>query len=207
MGLDDPDFALRRSRDLHAPDPGPGKLLLGQHPQSAAPRFVLAYHYLTQGHAEAAVRQLKIVSNLQPKDQLTAQLIQQIQHTEQPATGTGVAAAPALDDPDACHGPDDRRDSSRRKLVGSWTAQPAPGTVITVTFVDEGHFTWKVSRQGKDQQFDGKSSYENGLLTLVQDQNSNAMVGNIAWKDADHFTFKVLGGGTTDPGLSFARSA
>ena len=53
---------------------------------------MLAYHYLTQGHAEAAVRQLKIVSTLQPKDQLTAQLIQQLQHTDQTASATDLTA-------------------------------------------------------------------------------------------------------------------
>ena len=76
-----------------------------------------------------------------------------------------------------------------------------------MTFVDKGHFTWKVTRQGKDQQFGGTSSYENGILTLVQEQNNNAMVGNVVWKDASHFTFKVLGGGTTDPGLSFTKAS
>ncbi len=172
-----------------------------QHPQSAAPRFVLGYHYLTQGHAEAAVRQFTIVNKLQPKDQLTAQLIQQIQHTDQPASGTATApttpAVAAANTPSAPAG----------TLEGTWTAQPSADTTITVTFIDKGHFNWKVTRQGKDQQFSGTSSYENGLLTLVQDQNSNAMVGNVVWQDATHFTFKVVGGGTTDPGLSFAKSA
>ena len=65
---------------------------------------------------------------------------------------------------------------------------------------------WKVTKQGKDQQFGGASSYENGILTLVQDQNNNAMVGNVVWTDASHFAFKVLGGGTTDPGLSFSKT-
>ena len=175
------------------------------HPQAAAPRFVLGYHYLTQGHAEAAVRQFKIVSTLQPKDKLTAQLIQQIQHTDQPSDGTGAATTPYRGS--AAPAPTQAAVVPAGKLEGTWSAQPASGTTITVTFVDQGHFTWKVARQGKDQQFSGKSSYENGILTLVQDQNSNAMVGNIEWKDADHFTFKVLGGGTTDPGLAFARSS
>ena len=176
-----------------------------QHPQSAADRFVLAYHYLTQGNAEAAVRQLKIVSSLQPKDQLTAQLIQQIQHTDQAASGTGVTPAQS---PPAPTTPAVAASSvPAGTLEGTWTAQASPDTTITVTFVDKGHFTWKVTRQGKDQQFGGTSSYENGILTLVQDQNSNAMVGNVVWQDANHFTFKVLGGGTTDPGLSFTKSA
>jgi tetratricopeptide (TPR) repeat protein len=172
-----------------------------QHSQSAAPRFVLGYHYLTQGHAEAAVRQLTVVSKLQPKDQLTAQLIQQIQHTEQSASGTtGAPTTPpvaASITPSAPAG----------TLEGTWTAHPSADTTIAVTFVDKGHFTWKVTRQGKDQQFAGTSSYENGILTLVQDQKSNAMVGNVNWQDATHFTFKVLGGGPTDPGLSFVKSA
>ncbi len=177
-----------------------------QHTQSAAARFVLAYHYLTQGHAEAAVGQLKFVSSLQPKDQLTAQLIQQLQHTEQPASGAGlspglapaVPTAPAVAAGNAPVGVEG-------KLEGGWTAQPSPDTTITVNFVDNEHFTWKVLRQGKEQQFGGKSSYENGVLTLVQDQNSNTMVGHTLWRDATHFTFKVLGAGTTDPGLSFTK--
>jgi tetratricopeptide (TPR) repeat protein len=173
-----------------------------QNSQSPAPRFVLGYHYLTQGHAEAAVRQFTIVNKLQPKDQLTAQLIQQIQHTEQGTAGT--AATPATSAPAAAASSTPA--APLGTLEGSWTAQPSKDTTITVTFIDKGHFTWKVTRQGKDQQFGGTSSYENGILTLVQDQNSNAMVGNVVWQDATHFTFKVLGGGTTDPGLSFAKS-
>ena len=43
-----------------------------EHPDSAPPRFVLAYHYLTQGHTEAAVEELKEVVKLQPSDQLSA---------------------------------------------------------------------------------------------------------------------------------------
>ena len=39
------------------------------------------------------------------------------------------------------------------------------------------------SRQGKEQQFAGKSSYENGILTMVQNQNNNTMVGNVNWTD------------------------
>ena len=64
----------------------------GQSPESAAGRFVLGYHYLTQGHADAAVRQFKIVATLQPKDQLSAQLIQQLTQTDQTAAAAGALA-------------------------------------------------------------------------------------------------------------------
>ena len=50
----------------------------GAHPDSAPARFVLAYHYLTQGHTENAVDELKEVVKLQPSDQLSAQLVAQL---------------------------------------------------------------------------------------------------------------------------------
>jgi tetratricopeptide (TPR) repeat protein len=177
-----------------------------QNPQSAAGRFVLAYHYLTQGHADAAVRQLQIVTSLQPKDQLAAQLVQQLQKTDPAAAGTNVTQGqpqPASTAPAATNA----QAGIAGKLEGTWTAQPSPDTTITVTFQDKGHFTWKVTRQGKDQQFEGNSSFENGILTLVQSENNNAMVGNVTWKDENHFTFKVVGAGPTDPGLSLTKTS
>ena len=58
---------------------------VSQSPQSAAARFVLAYHYLTQGHADAAVTQLREASRLQPKDTVSAQLLRQLQPMPQGA--------------------------------------------------------------------------------------------------------------------------
>jgi hypothetical protein len=42
---------------------------------------------------------------------------------------------------------------------------------------------------------------------LVQDQNNNTMVGNVRWTDETHFSFKVMGGGPGDPGLSFSKAS
>jgi len=47
-------------------------------PTSASARFVLAYHYLTQGHNESAVDQLREVLKLQPSDRLAAQIVAQL---------------------------------------------------------------------------------------------------------------------------------
>ncbi len=180
-----------------------------QNRQSAAGRFVLAYQYLTEGHADAAVGQLKVVARLQPKDQLTSQLLQQLVQTEKPASDSDTTSlaqtAPGLATTTLTANPNSS--GVEGKLEGSWTAQPNADTTITITFQDKGHFVWKVSRQGKDQQFSGNSSYENGLLTLVQDQNNNTMVGHTGWKDETHFTFKVIGAGPGDPGLSFTKSS
>jgi tetratricopeptide (TPR) repeat protein len=189
-----------------------------QNPNSAPARFVLAYQYLTEGFSDDAIRQLKNVVALQPKDQLSTQLIEQLQQKHQAASAAtdDLASAPEgapTAPPQAQAGggapssPDAGGDAKRGNLVGAWTAQPAPETTITLTFQDKDHFTWKVARQGKEQQFDGTSTYESGILTMVQKQNNNnVMVGNVTWKDDNNFSFKVLGGGPGDPGLSFSKA-
>ncbi len=59
-----------------------------ENPNSAPTRFVLAYHYLVEGHDQNAVDQLKAAVRLQPGDTLSAQLIAHLQPTgsAQPAS-------------------------------------------------------------------------------------------------------------------------
>ena len=59
-------------------------------PTSTAGRFVLAYHYLTQGNTDVAVGQLKEVVALAPQDTLSAQLVKQF---SPPATAPDTPAA------------------------------------------------------------------------------------------------------------------
>ena len=68
-------------------------------PKSTAGRFVLAYHYLTQGHIDAAVAQLKQVVALAPQDTLSAQLVKQFSPpATAPDTQAAATAPPPLDD-------------------------------------------------------------------------------------------------------------
>jgi tetratricopeptide (TPR) repeat protein len=174
-----------------------------KNPNSAAAHFVLAYQYLTAEHPEAAVGELKKVAELQPKDTLAAQLAQELEQAPNQRAAVpprpATAPAPAPTAATASTG-------KEGKLEGSWSAQPAKDVKITLTFQPDGRFVWNVARAGKDQSFAGKLSSENGLLTLVQDQNNNTMVGNVTWTDQNHFTFKVIGASPTDPGLSFAKA-
>ena len=52
---------------------------LKANPQSAPAHFVLGYHYLTQGHNDAAAKQFAKAAGLQPSDKLSAQLAAQLQ--------------------------------------------------------------------------------------------------------------------------------
>jgi hypothetical protein len=179
-----------------------------KNPKSAAADFVLAYQYLTQEHTDAAIRELKLVTKLQPNDTLSAQLLQQLEHAQKASAGGQVAQGqPAQPPPAPATASTATPAAPLGKLDGTWVAQPGKDVRIDLAFQSDGNFTWNVGRAGKEQKFGGKSSYENGILTLVQDQNNNTMVGNVTWVDPTHFTFKVIAGPPNDPGLSFVKSS
>ena len=184
---------------------------VAQSPQSASARFVLAYLYLTQGHTESAIAELKVVRQLQPKDTLTAQLLQQLDMTQEPTSTTPATASSV---PAANPGPTIPNNSGTthpaddRSLTGTWTADAGGGTTITVSFPDAKAFVWKVTRQGKTQEIQGERSYGDGILTLAQNNQAAQppLVGRMTWQDDNHFNFKLLGGTPGDTGLTFARS-
>jgi tetratricopeptide (TPR) repeat protein len=159
-------------------------------PDAAAGHFVLAYHYLCQAHVDNAVAQLKRAVQLQPADTLSAQLIAQLQPSSgsQPSPAVPVAGAEG-------------------KLAGNWAAAPGNNAQITLAIQDDGHFTWAASSPGKPTTtITGASALADGVLTLTaQGSQDGALTGKVAWKDADHFTFQLVGAPSTDPGLSFAR--
>ena len=167
-------------------------------PQSASSRFVLGYHYLTQGHAEAAITEFKDVTALQPSDKLSAQLVELISGNQTPAEAdvaqAGTPAASPGATPKAPEG----------DLVGAWKASPEAGVSIALTIAKDGGFTWNLTQQGKTQPITGKYTYGNGILTLAQ-SDDNVMVGKVVWKDADHIVFQAMGGGPNDPGLTFSK--
>ncbi len=156
---------------------------------------MLAYHYLTQGYTDAAVATLKQVVALKPGDALSAKLLKQL---DQPKDATGTIAATAAPVPPQTTLPDGAT------IAGTWNAQPAADTTIGLSIQPDGTFNWQVTSKGQTQQFGGKSTFGEGLLTLVQDKGP-VLVGRVDWKDANHMTFRIVGDGPDDPGLSFAK--
>ena len=136
-------------------------------------RFVLAYFYLTQGNTDAALSQLKQVVALVPKDTVSVQLIQRSDKNSSPPGAEpgnqqpAEAPAPALT-PTTLTAPAGTGKEGR--LEGTWTAQTDPDSTITLTFLDNGKFTWKIAHKGQDRTIQGKLTSGNGLLTLAQDQ-------------------------------------
>jgi tetratricopeptide (TPR) repeat protein len=170
---------------------------LKANPKSAKARFVLAYHYITQGHADAAAGQLKQVVALQPSDTLSAQLLSKLQPASA-ATASTPAPPPA---------PPQAQPFDAGKLTGNWVAQGPQNAKITLSIKDDGGFKWAVALPGKPPtSITGASTLADGVLTLA-DQNSQvgALSGQVVWKDDTHFGFKAIGAPASDPGLNFAR--
>jgi hypothetical protein len=185
-----------------------------QNPNSAPLRFVLAYHYMSEGYVDAAIGQFREIVRLQPKDTVSAQLLQQLEKAPaaaQPLTPTSATAAattPATSAPGgALPAPAATVSAPAGPVEGTWVAMPADGTTITLTIAPGGHFTWQVNSQGKTHEFQGDQTHGNALLTLAQTGPGAQppLVGRMTWQDPDHFTFRLIGGPPDDPGLHFSR--
>jgi len=188
-------------------------------PESAQAHFLLGYHYLTQGHGDAALGQVRAVTKLKPDDKLSAQLLKQLEKAKGEALakrGDPLAAplaeapavAPAAEAPGDADADAEPVVAAREgKLEGTWTAKPSDDSTITLDLTKDGKFAWKVDGRGESRQFEGVRATGNGLLTLVRDGDAPQppMVGRVSWTDDDHFTFKLIGAGDDDKGLAFAR--
>ena len=155
-------------------------------PKSAKAEFVEAYHYISQGHGEAAIKPLKNVVALQPDDKLSAGLLATLQPPDDAAKAPAQAIDPA-------------------KLPGVWVAQAPQDAKITLTLSDDSHFTWAVALPDKPPvKIEGTYSMADGVLTLAGDK-AGPLAGRIALADDSHLNFKAVGGPSNDPGLNFAR--
>jgi tetratricopeptide (TPR) repeat protein len=164
-------------------------------PSSTGGRFVLAYHYLTQGNIDAAVARFKEVVALAPQDTLSAQLVKQF---SKPGTVSGTQ--PASPAPTAT-----AAQVKKGNLRGSWTARPTNDTTIRLNVADDGTFTWTVDAKGKTERLAGQWSLADDVLTLAQSGQGGALVGRVTWKANNQWGFHMIGTGAEDPGLAFTR--
>lgn len=163
-----------------------------KNPKSAETHFLLAYHYLTCGHTDAAAKQLKDVVSLNPKDQLSAQLLASL------STPTG-AEEPKPSEPAAPPKPVDAAG-----LAGNWKATRSDGATITLSLMPDGKFTWKFAQKDKPQEFSGDYTVADNLLILKQNNNP-VMVGQVTQLAGNRFNFKLAGDNPNDPGLTFSK--
>jgi tetratricopeptide (TPR) repeat protein len=158
-------------------------------PEDPSMQFLLAYHFMTIGNAEAAKGALANAKKLLPNDPVIAQLSQ--------AAGVAVAQTPPMDPPPATN--------VNLDITGAWTATRADGGKIAMNTTKEGAFTWSVTdKSGKKESSDGDFKLEDDLLILER-KSGGALTGRITPLAENKFLFKVIGGDPGDPGLTFAK--
>ena len=172
-----------------------------ENPRAADARFVLAYHFLLAGQNEQAETELAAVVELEPKDQLSAQLLAGLR-AKPPAELPGDAPAPEL--PGAVAPAEAKPPVDAADLVGNWKASRVDGSKFELTLSEDSKFRWNFSQQEKKQEFSGTFTLANNLLILSA-SGQNALVGQVALEEGDKLQFKLAGGSPTDPGLTFTR--
>ncbi len=163
-----------------------------KNPNATDARFVLAYQYLVTGHNDEAVEELKIITKLQPKDQLAAQLLQNISAPSSPDQGPGNPPAAAPGEPVA-----------EAALVGDWKASQPNGSKFALNLSGDKKFSWKFTQDGKDQEMAGTYSLADNYLVLKASEQ-NSLVGQVAMLPGGKLSFKIPGN-PADPGLTFSK--
>jgi hypothetical protein len=218
----DADTYTRQLRDLEAN--------VQRNPNEASSRFLLAYHYMVQGHKDPAANEFQKVLTLEPKDQLSArfaaalgakapeppklpaQLAQAVDTSAarpidlaQAGGGEPPQARPQGQSPSAENAP--RPPAPPQSLQGRWSAKPNEKISITLALNPDGTFAWTVSQVGKSQTIQGRTGYQDQILTLVRDQQP-PLIGKVTIDPAgNRFAFRPPGTPESAAGLSFEKVA
>jgi tetratricopeptide (TPR) repeat protein len=191
-------------------------------PESADARFLLGYHYMTEGYTDAGLRQFQKVVALQPKDMLAQRIVEsampETEATGAAASAQAAAAAdaqanPAVEAPPAAAptaAPADAlpADSgvtlTMEQVTGSWSASHENGAKFALNLTGDGKFTWTYTEGEKTSTLEGTYSLSNDLL-ILEPAEAEPMVGRITDVGASGFRFRMVGAPREDQGLQFTK--
>ena len=158
---------------------------VGDNPKAPEGHFVLAYHYMTQGHTEAAADELKEVLKLTPNDTVSAQLLKMMGKSPTPAESAAES--------------DLKIDSA--KAIGTWTATRGKAS-FEMTLDKNKSFTWSYSEGKTKQQVKGAYALDGNVLAMEPDAGG-VMLAEITEPKGGSFVFRTVGAPKSDPGLTF----
>ncbi|MES2660251.1 MAG: hypothetical protein V4689_16630 [Verrucomicrobiota bacterium] len=165
-------------------------------PDAADSHFLLGYHYMVCGHLDLATPQFELASKLMPSDGVSKELLELTKATARDSDKSLPAEA---EEPKPAPAP-----VPLEKLTGTWVSTRDSGNTITLTFLDDGTFTWIYNRGGKINQLSGDYSLnDNGQLVL--DSKESQMVATVALPVDTEMKFTLTGGPPADPGLDFKK--
>ncbi len=157
--------------------------------------FVLAYHYMTCGHRDEAVEQLRFVTKALPDDTVSVRLLNLLTGDAPPASDTSTEA------------PDRKKPASDpaltvEQLLGVWRAGDA-GSEFTLTLQEDGRFEWTFSNHGKPQSVVGVFAVDHSTLAMEPDAGG-VMLAELRL-DGTRLTFEQVGTEPAGNALIFNR--
>ncbi|MBS0208214.1 MAG: tetratricopeptide repeat protein [Planctomycetes bacterium] len=179
-------------------------------PKQADGHFLLAYQYVTIDQQAAAVEQLKLVTQIEPKDKLSSQLLQM--YGSQPdqavaANGTPVPAASAPGAPapasSASGGAASNYDQPAYpldKLQGNWLSNTKDGK-FKMNLGSDDKFTWQFTRDGQAQEMAGAYIVRGNNL-VMQPDSGGTMISDITLNPDGSLAFAPINDTTR---LTFTR--
>ena len=172
--------------------------------KDAAAHFVLAYHYITATHNEAAIAQLQQVEKLMPSDRLASELIVGLggESASKSVAPPAAGIASPVGDPASETPPPD---IDAAKIVGKRTAKRDDGSTFTLDLTRDNKFTWTFTQGGKKQSFGG--TYQVNGAVLVLERDDKASMPGLVTMDGAGFNFKIFGTPSTIRGWISNRRA
>ena len=196
LELVDARRTLSRRRHLHQPAPGPGGVRRGQ-PNSSSARFLLAYHYMVEGHNDAgrgAVREgdpapahgpalgvvrqgaAEVLGAGRPGCRSPAQARRIDSGRTGPGSGSGPAGrAPA---PRAARRHSPHPAAASGQHGGNLEGTAGAGRRDRTDAQGGRCFVWDVDTKGQKQTLEGQAGFQDNTLILQQAQGP-PLVGNV----------------------------
>lgn len=168
-----------------------------------AARFLLAYHYMTGGHSDAAAVQFEKVVKANPDDRVAQDLLRMAGAPKQgPQDAQATRPVP---DPTPAPPTDNTPAIDPGQIVGTWKASRDDGSNFDLILKPDSTFNWRFMAKGQDaQEFTGKYTIDGNVLALER-KEGGALVGAITKLSDGQFNFKLVGAPPEDPGLNFAH--
>lgn len=173
-------------------------------PQDAASQFLLAYHYMTCGHPDAAARQLQTVVTLMPNDRVAVDLLRMLAPPKAASEAdplTTASAPRSADEPaEAAVKPIDPK-----TLVGTWASSRADGSAFKLDLTNDAKFTWSFTPKDQAaQEFGGTYTVEQNVIVLER-KDGGSLIAEVTPVDSGKFNFRMLGAAEDDEGLEFSK--
>lgn len=154
-----------------------------RNPREASLHFLLAYHYITLGHTDSAIRELQTTLRLQSEDKLSADLLSLLSESSSPSQEQSADRQP-----------------DQQFLQGEWEAVRPKGK-IELEFAED-KFVWDFDLDDNDQKFRGRFALSRDVLVLAS-ENGSQMIGRIRIYAPNKFVFQLLG--SNQAGIVFER--